>query len=144
MTRTFCHLLWVVILIIAVPFLTGCSKDKVFITVVADPPTIAPEETSSIAVIVTAGENAASSKPIADATVRFWISAGEKVFAKLSNTTATTDNKGNASVKLTALDISPNKAIHVTAKVKDTSSNCTVMVKKRPPETPEEQEPKME
>jgi hypothetical protein len=144
MTKTFCHLPLVVILIIAVTFLTGCSKDKIFITVVADPPTIAPEETSSIIAIVTAGENTASSKPRADVTVRFWIAAGEKVFAKLSNTTATTDEKGNASVKLKALSISPNKAIHVTAKVKDTSSNCTVMVKKRPPERPEEQEAKME
>ncbi|MHC4534852.1 MAG: Ig-like domain-containing protein [Planctomycetota bacterium] len=138
MTRKFCHLPLVVILIIAVTLLTGCSKDKVFITVVADPPTIAPEETSSITAIVTAGENSARSKPIADVNVRFWIAAGEKVFAKLSNTSATTDQKGNASVQLTALDISPNKAIHVTAKVKDISGNCAVMVKKRPSETPED------
>jgi hypothetical protein len=112
--------------IIATVFLSGCN-DKVFLTVFADPPTIAPNETSSITAVVKAGKNAATAKPVENATVTIWIPKTEGVLAKLSNTTATTNKQGTVVVKLTALDV--KKTVHITAKVKDEVSNCTVLIK---------------
>lgn len=115
-------------LVIATLFLNGCNE-KMFLTVVAEPPTIAPSETSIITVIVTAGKNAATAKPVKDAKVTIWLPSKERVLAKLSSTTVMTDEQGNASVKLTASDVSP-KTVHLTAQVKDTANKCVVAIRK--------------
>ena len=130
--------LLLVILIIASTLLAGC-RGQVFLTVFAEPTTIAPGETSSITTVVTRGKNATSAKPVEGATVAIWIPQNEKAFAQLSETTVTTDGQGSAGVKLKAVDTSPNKTIHVKVKVKDKTSNCTVIITKRPVETTEEQ-----
>ena len=68
------------ILIIATAFSVGC-KDKMFLTVFVEPPTIAPNQTSTITVIVTAGKNATTAKPVKDAKVTIWLPQKEKVVA---------------------------------------------------------------
>jgi len=136
MTRKLSPSLWLVTIIIASIFLCGC-KDEAFLTLFADPPTIAPNETSSITAVVRTGKSAATAKPMQDATVRIWIPQTEKAFAKLSNTTVTTNEQGTAVVKLTALGTSPNKTIHVSAKAKEKNCNCPVIIKKRQSETTE-------
>jgi hypothetical protein len=126
MTRKLGTLLLLATIIIATAFLSGC-KDKLFLTVFADPPTIAKNETSSITAVVKAGKNSATAKPVEAATVNIWIPKTEEVFAQLSTTTKTTDQQGTVVVKLTALDV--KKTIHITVKVKDEISKCTVIIK---------------
>ena len=126
MTRKLGTPLLLVTIIIATAFLSGC-KDKLFFTVFADPPTIAPDGTSSITAVVKTGKDAVTAKPVEATTVNIWIPKTEEVFAKLSTTTVTTDKQGTVVVKLTALGV--KKTVHITAKVKDEVSNCTVIIK---------------
>ena len=126
MTRKLRTLLLLATLIIATAFLSGC-KEKVFLTLFADPPTIALDGTSSITVVVKAGKNTETTKPVEAATVNIWIPKTEEAFAKLSATTVTTDKQGAAAVKLTALGV--KKTVHITAKVGDKVSNCTVVIR---------------
>jgi hypothetical protein len=126
MTRKLGTPLLLATLIIATAFLSGC-EDKVFLTVFADPPTIALDGTSSITAVVKAGKNAETAKPVEAATVNIWTPKTEEAFAKLSATTVTTDKQGTVAVKLTALGV--KKTVHITTKVKDKVSNCTVVIK---------------
>jgi hypothetical protein len=126
MTRKLRTLLLLATLIIATAFLSGC-KEKVFLTLFADPPTIALDGTSSITVVVKAGKNTETTKPVEAATVNIWIPKTEEAFAKLSATTVTTDKQGTAAVKLTALGV--KKTVHITAKVRDKVGNCTVVIR---------------
>ncbi|MBM3235298.1 hypothetical protein FJZ31_03255 [Candidatus Poribacteria bacterium] len=113
-------------LIIATAFLSGC-EDKVFLTVFADPPTIALDGTSTITAVVKAGKNTETAKPVEAATVNIWIPTTEEALAKLSATTVTTDKQGTAAVKLTALGV--KKTVHITTRVKDKVSNCKVVIR---------------
>jgi hypothetical protein len=114
----------------------GC-KDEVFLTLFADPPTIAPNETSSLTAVIQSGNSAASAKPMPDATVQIWIPQTETAFAQLSQTTVTTNEQGIAVVKLKALATSPNKTIHVSAKAQEKTCNCPVIIKARTSEATE-------
>jgi len=130
--------LLLVTLIIAAIFVGGC-KDEVFLAVVAEPSTIGPNETSSITAVATTGKDIATAKPIKDAEVRIWISQTDKAFAQLSKTSVTTSEHGSAVVQLKALDISKDKTIPVTAKVREKTCNCVVFIRKRPSEATEQQ-----
>ena len=136
MTRKLRPSLLLVTIIIAAILWCGC-KDEVFLTLFADPPTIAPNETSSLTAVVRSGTSAATAKPMPDATVRIWIPQTEKAFAQLEKTTVTTNEHGTAVVKLKALGTSPNKTIHVSAKAQEKTCNCRVIIKTRPSETTE-------
>lgn len=125
--------LLLVTIIIAAILLGGC-KDEVFLTVVADPPTIGPNETSLITAVATTGKEITTAKPIKDAAIRLWLPQTEKAFAQLEKTSVTTGEHGSAVVQLQSLDIPTNKTIHVTAKVEETTCNCIVIIKQRPSE----------